>query len=177
MKSTFDEMTKLGCYYLGNVHDAVGFNAKDGSVKITYSNGSTFITDEETFMHIVKTMITDEVKGCMDEIPLEGHETAPEHLSTPNGCTFTVDDEDGLESEPDGLVWGDPASPDYYRRNDMECIEAIEAMTEGLDGYEGYLVGSIVAYLWRYRHKGHPDIDLEKAATYLDWLRDAVCDD
>ena len=56
-------------------------------------------------------------------------------------------------------------SPPHYKQGDVECIEAIKAATE--DGYQGYLQGNIMKYIWRYRAKGQAINDLKKAQWYL----------
>lgn len=61
--------------------------------------------------------------------------------------------------------------PDHYTQGGIECIEAIEAMCG--DGYEDYLRGNILKYLWRYPHKNGIE-DLYKAKQYLDWLVEFV---
>ena len=60
-------------------------------------------------------------------------------------------------------------SPPHYKQGDIECIEAIKAAAGG-DGYDGYLQGNIVKYVWRFRHKGRPKEDLLKARWYLNEL-------
>ena len=52
----------------------------------------------------------------------------------------------------------------------VECIDAIISATDGLDGDEAFLVGSVMKYIWRYRKKGKPIEDLKKARWYLDKL-------
>ena len=42
-------------------------------------------------------------------------------------------------------------SPPHYNQRGTECIDAIEAATG--DGYEYYLQGNIMKYVWRYRYK------------------------
>ncbi len=42
--------------------------------------------------------------------------------------------------------------PPHYKVDDIECIDAIRASTR--EGYEFYLQGVILKYLWRYRYKG-----------------------
>ena len=54
--------------------------------------------------------------------------------------------------------------PSHYRKNRIECIDAIKSSLG--DGYESYLVGNIIKYMWRYRHKNGLE-DLEKAQWYL----------
>tara|TARA_A100001388_G_C28768980_1_gene502610 strand:- start:2817 stop:3074 length:258 start_codon:yes stop_codon:yes gene_type:complete len=56
-------------------------------------------------------------------------------------------------------------SPPHYKQGDVECIEAIKAATG--DGYQGYLQGNIMKYIWRYRAKGQAINDLKKAEWYL----------
>ena len=41
--------------------------------------------------------------------------------------------------------------PPHYNQSGIECIDAIQAATG--DGYEYYLQGNILKYLWRYRYK------------------------
>ena len=55
--------------------------------------------------------------------------------------------------------------PPHYKQGDVECIEAIKAATG--DGYQGYLQGNIMKYIWRYRAKGQAINDLKKAEWYL----------
>jgi hypothetical protein len=58
--------------------------------------------------------------------------------------------------------------PPHYKVDDIECIDAIRASTR--EGYEFYLQGVILKYLWRYRYKGKPVEDLKKAEWYLNKL-------
>ncbi len=58
-------------------------------------------------------------------------------------------------------------SPPHYNNTEIECIEAIAAATG--DGFEYYLQGNIMKYLWRYRYKNGIE-DLEKARWYLNKL-------
>jgi hypothetical protein len=58
-------------------------------------------------------------------------------------------------------------SPPHYNQTGIECIDAIEAATG--DGYEYYLQGNIMKYVWRYRYKNGGE-DLKKARWYLDKL-------
>ena len=58
-------------------------------------------------------------------------------------------------------------NPPHYNKSDIECIDAIAAATS--EGYEYYLQGNIIKYLWRYRYKNGVQ-DLKKASWYLDKL-------
>mgnify|MGYP001436414319 FL=1 len=64
--------------------------------------------------------------------------------------------------------------PPHYNKAGIECIDAIKAMTE--DGFEYYLQGNIMKYLWRYRYKNGVE-DLNKAQWYLKKLIDIVEND
>ena len=59
---------------------------------------------------------------------------------------------------------------DYYNRGRIEAIDAIESACTGLDGYEGFLTGTCLKYLFRWRWKGTSLADLKKARYYLDRL-------
>ena len=58
--------------------------------------------------------------------------------------------------------------PPHYNASDVECIDAIAAAT-GSEGFEFYLQGNILKYIWRYRFKNGTE-DLKKARWYLDKL-------
>jgi len=57
--------------------------------------------------------------------------------------------------------------PFHYNQAGIECIDAIGAATE--EGFEYYLQGNIIKYLWRYRYKNGVE-DLQKAQWYLNKL-------
>jgi len=57
--------------------------------------------------------------------------------------------------------------PLHYNQAGIECIDAIAAATG--DGFEYYLQGNILKYLWRYRYKNKTE-DLRKAQWYLNKL-------
>lgn len=54
--------------------------------------------------------------------------------------------------------------PKHYNQSGIECIDAIKAACDV--GYEYYLQGNIIKYLWRYRYKNGVE-DLRKAEWYL----------
>ena len=58
-------------------------------------------------------------------------------------------------------------SPEHYNKAGIETIDALEAMLT--DGFDYYLQGNIVKYLWRYRYKNGVE-DLKKAQWYLNKL-------
>lgn len=63
----------------------------------------------------------------------------------------------------------DPVNhPSHYQlHGGMEVIDIIEAVTWDLPGNEAYAIGNAVKYICRYRNKGKPVQDLEKAKWYL----------
>jgi len=58
-------------------------------------------------------------------------------------------------------------SPPHYNQQGIECIDAIHAACG--EGFEYYLQGNIMKYLWRYRYKNGTE-DLKKAQWYLEKL-------
>ena len=57
--------------------------------------------------------------------------------------------------------------PPHYNKYGVECIEALRSACG--EGFEYYLQGNILKYLWRYRYKNGTE-DLKKARWYLDEL-------
>jgi|TARA_R100001079_G_C4406642_1_gene133754 hypothetical protein len=57
--------------------------------------------------------------------------------------------------------------PPHYNNGDIETIDAIQSALG--DGFEFYLQGNILKYIWRYRHKNNVE-DLKKAQWYLNKL-------
>ena len=55
-------------------------------------------------------------------------------------------------------------SPEHYNKAGIETIDALEAMLT--IGFDYYLQGNIVKYIWRYRYKNGIE-DLKKAEWYL----------
>lgn len=58
-------------------------------------------------------------------------------------------------------------SPIHYNKAGIETIDALQAML--VDGFDYYLQGNIVKYLWRFRYKNGVE-DLKKAQWYLNKL-------
>ena len=56
---------------------------------------------------------------------------------------------------------------DYYNHGSIEAIDAIESACTGLTGYERFLTGNCLKYLFRWRWKGTSLADLKKADYYL----------
>ena len=62
-------------------------------------------------------------------------------------------------------------NPSHYNQTGVEAIDAIRAATG--EGFEYYLQGNIMKYLWRYRYKNGVE-DLKKAEWYLKVLIEEV---
>jgi hypothetical protein len=59
-------------------------------------------------------------------------------------------------------------NPSWYKRSNIECIDAIEEMAEGWPPQTAYRLGCLLKYIWRHRDKGNPVEDLKKAMWYLE---------
>lgn len=59
--------------------------------------------------------------------------------------------------------------PSHYTSGDIECIDAIKEATKHLSGFEGFLTGNCIKYLWRWRHKNGLE-DLKKTIWYCNKL-------
>ena len=57
----------------------------------------------------------------------------------------------------------------HYNHGILQPIDFIEGSFTP-DEYRGYLKGNVIKYVSRYRYKGQPLADLQKAQTYLGWL-------
>lgn len=58
--------------------------------------------------------------------------------------------------------------PSHYQGK-VECIDALEAATEGLAGIEAFCTANAIKYLWRWKRKNGTE-DLRKALWYLEHL-------
>lgn len=59
--------------------------------------------------------------------------------------------------------------PAHYTAGKVECIDAIEAATVGLEGIQAVCTGNVIKYVWRFSRKNGVE-DLRKARWYLDKL-------
>ena len=66
-------------------------------------------------------------------------------------------------------------SPSHYKHGKKETIDVIRDCMES-DEYHGYLKGNVLKYVSRYKFKGEPLKDLEKAQWYLNRLVKEVKD-
>lgn len=55
--------------------------------------------------------------------------------------------------------------PAHYQGK-VECIDAIEAAVEGLEGLEAVCTANVIKYVWRWKKKNGQE-DLKKAEWYL----------
>ena len=60
-------------------------------------------------------------------------------------------------------------SPSHYKHGKKETIDVIRDCMTG-DEYHGYLKGNVLKYVSRYKIKGEPLEDLQKANWYLNRL-------
>lgn len=59
--------------------------------------------------------------------------------------------------------------PEHYTAGVIECIDALEAATAGLEGIEAVCTANAIKYLWRWKRKNGIE-DLQKAAWYIERL-------
>lgn len=59
--------------------------------------------------------------------------------------------------------------PPHYTAGKVECIDALEAATTGLQGIEAVCTANAIKYLWRHKHK-NGILDLRKAIWYIERL-------
>ena len=65
----------------------------------------------------------------------------------------------------------DPVNkPIHYNQAGLECIDAIEAMTENMSGTTAPHAANVLKYLWRHEYKNGLE-DIDKAIWYLNRLR------
>ena len=76
-----------------------------------------------------------------------------------------------VENEPQDPLQDMVNNPPHYNQHGIECLDAIRAATG--KGYQYYLQGNILKYLWRYRYKNGKE-DLRKALFYLQRMIEEV---
>lgn len=59
--------------------------------------------------------------------------------------------------------------PSHYTSGGIECIDALESATNGLNGIEAVCTANAIKYLWRWKRKNGVE-DLRKAKWYIDKL-------
>ena len=63
--------------------------------------------------------------------------------------------------------------PAHYTAGGIECIDAIEAATEGLTGIMAVCAGNAIKYIWRFSRKNGIE-DIDKAIWYLNRLKETL---
>lgn len=64
----------------------------------------------------------------------------------------------------------DPVNkPAHYNQGKVECIDALETATMGLEGIEAVCTANVIKYMWRWKLKNGVE-DLKKALWYLNKL-------
>lgn len=63
----------------------------------------------------------------------------------------------------------DNINPKYYKSNNVEVIDVINAFTKNLNGIEGFITGNIIKYACRWKDKNGIE-DLKKIAWYVNKL-------
>ena len=63
--------------------------------------------------------------------------------------------------------------PTHYTSGGIECIDALEAATQGLQGLEAVCTANAIKYLWRWKLKNGAQ-DLEKSIWYIKKLLEVL---
>ena len=103
----------------------------------------------------------EESEGCEIQFPSCNNDT----------WWYNADEIELVEQPQTSLSDTDKVNPPHYKKGSVECIDAIKAATVGKSGFEGYLVGNVIKYVFRYEDKGGVE-DLRKASWYLNKLID-----
>lgn len=61
-------------------------------------------------------------------------------------------------------------NPIHYNQGKIECIDAIEAMTENMSGAIAPQAANVLKYMWRCEYKNGLE-DIDKAIWYLNRMR------
>ena len=104
------------------------------------------------------------VQQTHDEFLSEQMKKGAEEVMTDGLFTKFAGEKDFFSDEPKS---DSVNSPPHYNQYDIECIDAIQAATA--NGFQFYLQGNILKYLWRYNYKNGIE-DLNKAQWYLNKL-------
>ena len=59
----------------------------------------------------------------------------------------------------------------HYMQGNMEVIDVIKGQLSQ-EEFKGFLWGNVIKYVLRFKYKGKPIEDLEKAKTYIGWLQE-----
>ena len=84
-----------------------------------------------------------------------------------NGSTITMDNLVDMETT---LDYDQIKNPPHYNHSGIECIDAIEAMTEKMSGSIAPHAANVLKYLWRCEYKNGLE-DIDKAIWYLNRLK------
>jgi len=71
--------------------------------------------------------------------------------------------------KPTTEVYDNVHKPKHYIRCGVECRDMIRVAVSDLSGFEAYVIGSAIKYLWRWKDKNGIE-DLKKAREFLNML-------
>ena len=82
------------------------------------------------------------------------------------GWTKTEDGKGLSYKSPSNVVHDPVNSPLHYKRDDVECIDAMKQTTSA-EGFEEYCRLNAFKYIWRANNKSNKEQDIKKAIWYL----------
>ena len=110
---------------------------------------------------IITCNVDDETRNEGDPCPYRVRDsqkvTEPDRIATYHGGRTEPDKPDMVNHPP------------HYTAGGIECIDALEAATTGLSGWEAGLTWNVIKYMWRWKRKNGLE-DLQKARFYLSRL-------
>lgn len=74
-----------------------------------------------------------------------------------------------IGTKPTTEVYDNVHKPKHYIRCGVECRDMIRVAVSDLSGFEAYVIGSAIKYLWRWKDKNGIE-DLKKAREFLNML-------
>jgi hypothetical protein len=137
----------------------------DGSFSFKFKENIELIPQHELDQYIQGAVVKSTPEPPLPQSVLDASERIG-GLVKDLGSVFGIRSSARLENLPTADLVNNPP---HYTFGNIETIEYIKDKLTP-EQYEGFLIGTVHRYVSRYRHKGKPIQDLEKASVYLGWL-------
>ena len=147
------------------------YRLNNSTITTTYSDETEdTMTIENWYVEPLTIPLSDEE---FEEIAKQLNKLQSQAEDIESTTTYARSDEDNVnhprQAKPHAEEVNDAVNhPTHYAKScSLECIDVIHALLGDEYTYAACLFNAF-KYLWRYKHKGHPAEDLDKAAWYLD---------